>query len=115
MDENKILNPKDVNCIENIIEKKFNDVLKQIPITDLSVKKSNNYINISLYDIYKNTLQTIIDIINDILELLYESNYITDYNVYYTKLYNIFFRKDRIFYLGIIILILGLILILINY
>lgn len=96
--------------IEKTIENKFNEVLNNLPITDLSKKKDNIYLNISLYDTYKNTLNTIIDIINDIINLINESYYIKDKYIIYEKFFNIFFIKERIFYIGIIIVILSLII-----
>lgn len=96
--------------IEENIEKKFNDILDKIPITDLSVKKDNDYINYSIKDLYINTLNTIINIINDIINLINESYYISDKMFIYVKLYDIFFMKDRLLYVGILFVILSFII-----
>jgi len=61
---------------------------------------------ISLGDIYKNTIQTIIDIINDISILT--SNY--NSKTYFNELYNIIFKKDRLFYIGIILILLSFVI-----
>jgi len=58
--------------IETTIETKFNQLLETIPqfIKKEEIKDENDFFNISMIDIYKNTIQTIIDIINDITHLL---------------------------------------------
>jgi hypothetical protein len=55
--------------------------------------------------IYKNTMQTIIDVINDII-LLYDN----PRNYYYKDLINILFKKERQFYIGIIFIILSFVI-----
>jgi hypothetical protein len=61
---------------------------------------------LNIGDIYKNTIQTIIDIINDLV--IYTDNYST--SSYYTDIYNIFFRNDRMFYIGVILIILSFVI-----
>jgi hypothetical protein len=61
---------------------------------------------INISNIYKYTIQTIIDIINDIIIL----NDINDNKNYYEKLKNIFFKKERQFYIGIIFILLSFII-----
>jgi hypothetical protein len=55
--------------------------------------------------IYKNTMQTIIDIINDIV-LLFDN---PSKNLY-QDLKNILFKKERQFYIGIIFIILSFVI-----
>jgi hypothetical protein len=55
--------------------------------------------------IYKNTMQTLIDIINDIV-LLYDNSY----DNFYKNIYYIFFRKERQFYIGIVFIILSFVI-----
>jgi hypothetical protein len=55
--------------------------------------------------IYKNTMQTIIDIINDII-LLYDNPSKNLYQDYF----NILFKKERQFYIGIIFIILSFVI-----
>jgi hypothetical protein len=59
---------------------------------------------LNISDIYKNTIQTIIDIINDISIIINEPINI------YTKIMTIFFKKDRQFYIGIIFIILSFVI-----
>ena len=60
-------------------------------------------LNIGL--IYKNTMQTIIDIINDIV-ILIDNPSSNNYN----KFKEIFFKKERQFYIGIIFIILSFVI-----
>lgn len=54
--------------------------------------------------IYKNTIQTIIDIINDVIILI-------DNNTnYYENLKKIFFKEERQFYIGIIFILLSFVI-----
>jgi hypothetical protein len=55
--------------------------------------------------IYKNTMQTTIDIINDIV-LLFDN---PSKNIY-TDLKNVLFKKERQFYVGIIFIILSFVI-----
>jgi hypothetical protein len=69
-------------------------------------KKNDDYGNISIYDIYQNSIQIIIDIINDITILL--NNY--NSNTIFTDIYNIIFKTERMFYLGIIFIIISFVI-----
>jgi hypothetical protein len=59
-------------------------------------------------DIYKNTIQTIIDIINDLTFLFNDDN--KNYNKIYYEIIDIIFKKDRMFYVGIIFIILSFVI-----
>jgi|688.fasta_scaffold590638_2 hypothetical protein len=96
--------------IEETIESKFNQLLTTLPniIKENSnrPKDSNDFFELSIIDIYKNTLQTIIDIINDIINL-----YETSHNQFnFKRLLIIFFNENRMFYIGIILIILSFII-----
>jgi len=65
-----------------------------------------DYSKISIYDIYQNSIQILIDIINDITILL--SNY--NPNTIFTDIYNIIFKSERIFYIGIIFIIISFVI-----
>ena len=95
--------------IETTIETKFNQLLETIPqfIKKEEIKDENDFFNISMIDIYKNTIQTIIDIINDITHLLDIS---TNYDNIFIKILKIFFKNERMFYIGIILIILSFII-----
>jgi hypothetical protein len=60
---------------------------------------------INISDIYKNTMQTIIDIINDTTFLINDKKYMN-----YNKIIQIFIKKDRMFYIGIIFIILSFVI-----
>jgi len=95
--------------IETTIETKFNELLKTIPkfINKEEKKDNDDFFNISLIDIYKNTIQTIIDIINDTTHLLDVSN---NYDNFYRKFLRILFKNERMFYIGIILILLSFII-----
>ena len=61
---------------------------------------------LNICNIYKNTMQTIIDIINDSIILF--DNY--NYNSFYGNIKNIFLKKERQFYIGIIFIILSFVI-----
>jgi hypothetical protein len=69
-------------------------------------KNDNDYGNITIYDIYQNSIQIIIDIINDITILL--NNY--NSNTIFTDIYKIIFKTERLFYLGIIFIIISFVI-----
>jgi hypothetical protein len=61
---------------------------------------------INISDIYKNTMQTIIDIINDITFLINDDKKYLNYN----EIIQIFIKNDRMFYMGIIFIILSFVI-----
>jgi hypothetical protein len=58
---------------------------------------------LNIGNIYKNTMQTIIDIINDSVSIF-------DNNNYYGNIKKIFFKEERQFYVGIIFIILSFVI-----
>ena len=60
---------------------------------------------LNISNIYKNTIQTIIDIINEVMIIL-ENN---DKNLY-QNLLNVFYKKERQFYIGIIFIVLSFVI-----
>jgi len=68
--------------------------------------KDTDYGNVNINDIYRNSIQIIIDIINDITILL--NNYKS--NTIFTDIYNIIFKTERMFYLGIIFIIISFVI-----
>jgi hypothetical protein len=67
-----------------------------------------NLIDLSIGKIYENTIQTIIDIINEVVYLIDNSNYYK--NDYYNQYINIITKNDRLFYIGIILIILSFVI-----
>jgi len=106
LSEEKKLNDK--LFIEKIIEYKFSQILEQIPELKQTKKNKideNDFFNFTLIDTYKNTIQTIIDIINDIIKLFDNSN---KYSL--MSFLDIFFQENRMFYIGIILVILSFVI-----
>lgn len=94
--------------IESKIEKKFNQVMDILPkVKDISVEKKIPDYTIS--DVYNGTLATIIDIINETTELMSEKKYMSNQK-YKQRLYDIFLRQERRYFIGIIMIILSFIL-----
>jgi hypothetical protein len=60
-------------------------------------------LDLSVGKIYENTIQTIIDIINEIV-------YISDNKNFYYQIINIVNKNDRLFYIGIILIILSFVI-----
>ena len=100
MSENKL--------IEQEVEKKFNQLLERIPdILKTETKKDEkDFFNFSIIELYQNTMQTMIDIINDVIQVF--DNYNKD--SYFITLFQIFFHEKRMFYIGIILIILSFVI-----
>lgn len=103
------INFNDINkFIESNIESKLNNLLETLPDKIEHVKEDKNFYDLSLKDIYKNTLQSIIDIINDIAKA-YNNGYI-DNNNYIYVLIDILSKEERRLYIGIILIFLSFII-----
>lgn len=99
MSENKI--------IEKEVEKKFNQLLERIPdILKKEKRDENDFFNFSVIELYNNTMRTMIDIINDVIHVF--DNYNKDN--YLTTLMEIFFNEKRLFYIGIVLIILSFVI-----
>jgi translation initiation factor 2 beta subunit (eIF-2beta)/eIF-5 len=88
--------------IEEKIEKKLNNLLETLP--DKDIKAQVPVYNFTILQIYKKTIQTIIDIINEITEL-----YTNDQEVNMKKIYEIALIEDRKIYVGIFLVFLAFI------
>ena len=112
--ENKDINDtKDMSYIDKYIEKqieiKLNNLLETLPNTvpkDLNIKP---IYNLTIKELYKNTLQSLIDIINDVIDAYNKKDYINTNN-YIFILINIFTKDNRKIYVGIMIVILSFIM-----
>lgn len=95
--------------IEDTIETKFNQLLETIPkfINKEEKKDNDDFFNISILEIYRNTIQTIIDIINDTTHLF---DITKNYDNIFRKILRILFKNERMFYIGIILIILSFII-----
>ena len=94
--------------IESNIEKKINQLFDILPQAD-NVKIPKMIHEYTIYELYQGTIQTAIDVLNDLTALYAERNYI-DAKVYRKKLVDIFLSNGRTIYIGIILVILSFIL-----
>ena len=105
--------PKDTTDIEKYIEKqvelKLNSLLETLPDTIPEALKITPVYNLTIKQLYKNTLQTMIDIINDIVDVYSKKDYINNNNYIYILLY-IFTKNNRTIYVGIILIFLSFII-----
>ena len=98
--------------IEENVEKKINQLLESSVYSTPNKKNiytDYNYSNYTITDLYKGTIQTVIDIINDLTILLSDRYYIS-MQVYRARLLNIFFKNERKIFVGIILVILSFII-----
>ena len=114
--ENIKANAKDIKAdtgiekyIEKQIELKINSLLETLPDTIPDTLKIKPVYNLTIKQLYKNTLQTMIDIINDIVDVYSKKDYINNNNYIYILLY-IFTKNNRTIYVGIILIFLSFII-----
>jgi len=94
--------------IEKTIENKFNDLIKKIPdIIKPHPDHNSDFLNLSISQIFQETIQTIIDIIQESINVFDTS---TNYQSYLKRISIIIFKEKRMFYLGIILIILSFII-----
>ena len=94
--------------IEKQIEIKLNSLLETLPAKipkDIQVKP---VYNLTIKELYKNTLQTLIDIITDIVDVYSKKDYVNSNNYIYILL-SIFMKDDRKIYVGIMLVVLSFI------
>ena len=94
--------------IEQQIEIKLNSLMETLPDKIPINNKIKPIYNLTIKELYKNTLQTLIDIINDIVDAYSKKDYINNNNYIYILL-NIFTKDNRNIYVGIMIIILSFI------
>jgi len=99
--------------IEKQIEMKLNSLLETLPDSMPKELKIKPIYNLTIKELYKNTLQTLIDIINEIVDVYSKKNYINNNNFIYILL-NIFTKDNRKIYVGIMIVVLSFIFYLID-
>jgi hypothetical protein len=91
--------------IEYSIEKKLNSLLETLPDRTPSNLQIKPIYEFTIGELYKNTLQSSIDIIDDLSNL-----YSRKENINYDIFFNIFLKDNRKIYVGIILIILSFIL-----
>jgi|TARA_B110000093_G_scaffold129313_1_gene138204 hypothetical protein len=99
---------KDIDMyIEKTIEQKFNILKDSIKLEN---KTNNNISELNIFELYQNTIQYMIDIINDISSFL-SINHKGYSNQEYRKiLFDIFFSNNRILYTGIVFIFISFII-----
>jgi hypothetical protein len=97
--------------IEKRIEMKLNDLLQTLPDKPVppEAQRAQRINDMTISEIYKNTLQTSIDILNDISDMYMNNNYVDSSN-YMTIMMHIFLKENRIIYVGIMLCIISFIL-----
>jgi|688.fasta_scaffold386287_1 hypothetical protein len=112
MAENNNNNELDIQNMDEYIEKrieiKLNDLLQTLPDKPLTPDVKRIY-EMTVSEIYINTLQTAIDILNDLTEIYSNKNYVDSSN-YMTLIMNILLKENRKIYLGILLVVMSFIL-----
>lgn len=94
--------------IEKQIEIKLNSLLETLPDKIPKDIKVKPVYNLTIKELYKNTLQTLIDIITDIVDVYSKKDYVNSNNYIYILL-SIFMKDDRKIYVGIMLVVLSFI------
>lgn len=95
--------------IESNIEKKLNSLMETLPEKLPREPTVSGYHNLTILQLYKNTLSTLIDIINDITEAYDKYDYL-DTNNYIYIIIGILMKDGRKLYVGIIFVFLSFII-----
>jgi DNA-directed RNA polymerase len=94
--------------IEKQIEIKLNSLLETLPDKIPKDQQIKPIYNLTIKELYKNTLQTLIDIITDIVDVYSKKDYVNSNNYIYILL-SIFTKDDRKIYVGIMLVVLSFI------
>ena len=97
----------------NVLDK-INNFLTTYPQRNIKRNKDGNitpdtWIDMSLRDLFQETIQVTIDIINDISNLTSDKPFMA-YSDYRRKLFDVFTRSDRRIYVGVLLIFLSFIL-----
>lgn len=99
---------KDIDSyIEKTIENKFNILKDSIKLENNTNKNINQ---LTINELYQNTIEYMIDIINDISSFLSMNHSVYSNQEYRKILFDIFFSKNRILYTGIVLIFLSFII-----
>lgn len=94
--------------IETTIEKKIGQLIDVLP-SDKNVQLSKQIQDLTIGELYNGTIQTLIDVINELSAVMSERKYMSNES-YRTKLYEIFAKKERKLFIGIVMVVLSFIL-----
>lgn len=96
--------------IEENIEKKINQLFDVLP-TSPNIQIPKMIHQYTIYELYTGTIQTVIDIINDMTALTANKKYMSYASQEYRKqVFDIFFRENRKIFIGIMLVVLSFIL-----
>lgn len=111
MEVEKETTDNDINeYIEKKIEEKFNKIIDNLNINNENINKTKKIYEYTINELYVNTIQYIINVINDLGEFFQINHKNIDNNEYRNKLLKIFFFEERKLYSGIVLIFLSIIL-----
>lgn len=94
--------------IEESIEKKFNQLLDVLPRgKEVDIPKKVQ--DFTIGELYNGTIQTLIDIINELSSVMSERKYMTN-QAYRQSIIDIFTKKERRLFVGIVLVLLSFVL-----
>ncbi len=94
--------------IEQNIEKKINQLFDVLP-ENYNINTPKMIHEYTISELYTGTIQTIIDIINDLTALNSDRKYISN-QVFRDRLFKIFLKDNRKIFIGIVLVILSFII-----
>lgn len=110
MDTNQFF---DYRYVNRYIEEKIEDKFNKLEETENSKKKNADEKKIhelSVHELYQNTMQYLINVIDDISDFLSVNHSNLSNHEYRNKIYEIFLNNDRILYTGIILIFISLVI-----
>lgn len=110
MDTNQFF---DYRYVNRYIEEKIEDKFNKIEETENSKKKNvdeKKIHELSVHELYQNTMQYLINVIDDFSDFLSVNHSNLSNHEYRNKIYEIFFNNDRILYTGIILVFISLVI-----
>lgn len=94
--------------IEQNVETKINQLMDILP-QNQKIDTPKMIYEYTISELYTGTIQTVIDVLNDLTALSADRKYISGQQ-YRTKLFDIFLKKERKVFIGIVMVILSFIL-----
>ena len=95
--------------IEQTIENKLKDLLATLPEKVPEGFNTKPIYEFTINELYKNTLQTCIDILNDVTDYYNNKEYLAEKS-YSQVIHDIFLKDNRKVYVGIILIVLSFII-----
>lgn len=110
MDTNQFF---DYRYVNRYIEEKIEDKFNKLEETENSTKKKvdeKKIHELSVHELYQNTMQYLINVIDDFSDFLSVNHGNLSNHEYRNKIYEIFLNNDRILYTGIILIFISLVI-----